>query len=98
MARLSLLGASILLGVMALTLDAESIERRGCRYSYCGYYGDPHLTPFSQPYSQYWCKKAGWELLLSNEYVTIYVLVQHTPGYFIIVDVSKQISNFSLSL
>ena len=59
------------------------------RYQVCSYVGDPHLLPFSQPYTQYWCKKPGWELLLSNKYVTLYVLVDGSNTYYRIIDVSK---------
>ncbi|UJR32817.1 hypothetical protein I4U23_020279 [Adineta vaga] len=51
------------------------------RYLTCSYVGDPHLLPFSQPYSQYWCKNEGWELLLSNQYVSLYVLVHSSSTY-----------------
>ncbi|CAF1394759.1 unnamed protein product [Adineta ricciae] len=56
------------------------------RYQTCSYIGDPHLLPFSQPYTQYWCKKSGWELLLSNKYVTLYVLVDSSNTYYRIQD------------
>ena len=56
-------------------------------YRMCAYVGDPHLVPFSQQYNQYACRKSGWELLLSNQYVTLYVLVDQDP--YNIIDVSN---------
>ena len=91
MSRLFLFNALVFLGVFVLNLEAKTIGPVGCRYSYCSYTGDPHLTAFSQPYTTYWCKKPGWELLLSNEYVTIYVLVDSATSYYSIIDVSDQI-------
>jgi hypothetical protein len=52
-------------------------------YVSCSYVGDPHLLSFSQPYNQYHCTSPGWELLLSNQYVTLYVLVDSINNYYI---------------
>ena len=95
MGRLSVLAATIFLGLIIGSLNAGVVQKGGCRRSYCAYIRDPNTIPFHQPYSQYWCKKVGWELLLSNEFVTIYVLVANPLGYYIIVDVSNRISNVS---
>ena len=90
---LSLFKAVVLLGAFAWTLEAAAIVAPRCEYSYCSYTGDPHLIPFAQPKAQYWCKKTGWELLLSNDYVSLYVLVDGAASYFSIIDVSFRIFN-----
>ncbi|CAF4551644.1 unnamed protein product [Rotaria socialis] len=56
-------------------------------YGQCSYIGDPHLIPFPSAYggpqSTYWCKTSGWELLISNRFVSISVLVGPNPHYII---------------
>ena len=89
MVRLLLLDAAIFLGMIILTFEVQVIASQGCGYALCTYSGDPHLTPFSEPQRQYLCTKPGWELLLSNEYVTIYVLVGDAARHFSIIDVSS---------
>ena len=93
MVSTTLLSAVVFLGVLALTIEAGVITPApvACNYSFCSYTGDPHLIPFSQPNTQYWCKKTGWELLLSNNYVSLYVLVDTAASYYSIIDVSYQL-------
>lgn len=91
MGCLHLFNIVLFLGVFVLSREAKIILPVGCKYDFCSYTGDPHLTPFSQPYV-YWCQKPGWELLLSNQYVTIYVLVD-AASFYAIIDVSNRILN-----
>jgi hypothetical protein len=88
----------VLLASFVLQAKAAAIQEaaeaptipKACQLGKCSYVGDPHLIPFptayGQPQNQYWCQQSGWELLLENSYVTIYVLVGPSP--YVIVDVS----------
>ena len=67
-----------------LTSQIQSREAK-CQYQMCAYVGDPHLLPFSQPSTQYYCGTVGWELLVSNQYITLHVLVSQYP--YLIIDV-----------
>ena len=83
----------VLLG--SIVLQAETaITPKGCQLAKCSYVGDPHLIPFpsayGQPQKQYFCQQPGWQLLLENAYVKVYVLVGPSP--YVILDVS----NFTL--
>ena len=99
MARLLLLNAVIFLGVVIIILEAAPTLSRGCDYQFCSYTGDPHLIPFYQS-SIYLCDRTGWELLLSNQYVTIYVKTERRAPWppAVIVDVSNEIQNVSGSV
>jgi hypothetical protein len=85
----------VLLGSIVLQARAAAIPivsaptiPQACQLGKCSYTGDPHLTPFpsayGQPQHQYWCQHPGWELLLANPYVRIYVLVGPSP--YVILD------------
>lgn len=87
MVRLFLLTAILLLGMCAVTVEAFRIWPWGCRYDFCSYTGDPRLTPFGYRGS-YFCRNSGWEVLLSNQYVTLYVLVDGPRTFYSIIGVS----------
>ncbi|CAF4410606.1 unnamed protein product, partial [Rotaria magnacalcarata] len=58
-----------------------------CLYGKCSYIGDPHIIPFASSYggpqTEYWCQNPGWELLISNSFVSIYTLAGPNPNYII---------------
>ncbi|CAF1684275.1 unnamed protein product [Rotaria magnacalcarata] len=58
-----------------------------CLYGKCSFFGDPHLIPFASSYggpqAQYWCQEPGWQLLIGNSYVSIYILVGASPYWII---------------
>ena len=91
MPRVLVLAIVVTLGVVVLpiataqgaALPVDRIRPQWNPYRMCAYLGDPHLVPFSQHNKQYWCQNPGWELLLSNQYVTLYVLVDQDPHQII---------------
>ena len=82
----------VLLESIVLQAGAAAVSTipNACQLGTCSYVGDPHLIPFpkafGQPQNQYWCQHPGWELLLQNPYVIIYVFVGPSP--YLILDVS----------
>ena len=74
--------------------SAAVLKEKPCLYGKCSYVGDPHLIPFptwyGAPQQLYWCENPGWELFVSNSYVTIFVLVG--TSHYWVIDVSYFVS------
>ncbi|CAF4532576.1 unnamed protein product, partial [Rotaria magnacalcarata] len=62
-------------------------KQETCLYGKYSYIGDPYIIPFASSYggpqTEYWCQNPGWELLISNSFVSIYTLAGPNPNYII---------------
>ena len=81
-----------LLIISSIVLASALVGTQGIRYfSYgrCSYTGDPHLIPFpsiwNQTMNMYYCQKPGWDILVQNKWIFVFVKVGPSP--YVILDV-----------
>ncbi|CAF3439040.1 unnamed protein product [Rotaria socialis] len=73
----------IIFVLLCIVAQSNTGPKKECYYGKCSYFGTSHLIPFSKSYhdsqAQYWCQSPGWKTLISNSYVSLYVLIGAAP-------------------